>query len=224
MAISVNEALNQLEDFYGKQAPSWPTDPYRFLVWWHCGYPASDAACSRGWESLEKNIGVTAPQILATSFAALEAALAPGGMAPDLRARRLKEIAARVQEEFGGDLTGALAGPLPQARKTLKTFPSIADPGADRILLFGGVAPIAAVPSNCPHVIVRIQRGPEREAYGVTYRLAQKAIADEVAEDVPARIRAYLLLKRHGQEVCKRSRPRCEACPVQSGCAYYRVS
>jgi hypothetical protein len=42
---------------------------------------------------------------------------------------------------LGGDLRDALAGPLPEARKTLKKFPGIADPRADRILLSGGIAP-----------------------------------------------------------------------------------
>jgi endonuclease-3 len=154
-------------------------------------------------------------------MAELTKALTPGGMVPEVRARRLKEVASRVQDEFGGDLRRALAGPLPQARKTLKKFPNIADPGADRILLFGGVAPIAAVPSNCPHVLVRIQRGLERENYGVTYREAQQAIESEVAQNVSARTRAYLLLKRHGQELCKGANPKCDKCPVRSWCAYH---
>ena len=83
------------------------------------------------------------------------------------------EIAARIQDEYGGDLPAGLAEPLSKVRQALKRFPNIADPGADRILLFGGIAPVPAVPSNCPHVLVRIQRGQERENYGVTYREAQ---------------------------------------------------
>jgi len=53
-------------------------------------------------------------------------------------------------------------------RRALKKFPNIADPGADRILLFGGMSPVAAVPSNNPHVLVRIQSGPEGKNYGET--------------------------------------------------------
>ncbi len=45
--LRVPEILDALESFYGAQEPHWPTDPYEFLVWWHCGYPASDAACAR---------------------------------------------------------------------------------------------------------------------------------------------------------------------------------
>jgi endonuclease-3 len=218
---SLVQILEQLEDFYGQQEPVWPTEPDLFLVWWYCGYPASDAACSRGWESLQREVGTGLEQILRTSPARLATALKPGGMVPELRALRLKEIAARIKDEFGGDLRAALIGPIVQARKILKKFPSIADPGADRILLFAGIAPVAAVPSNCPYVLVRIQRGMERENYGVTYREAQQAIAAEVPEKFDARMRAYLLLKRHGQELCKRTKPRCTECPVSSSCAYF---
>jgi endonuclease III len=153
-APSVPEILDQLESHYGSQEPSWPTDPYQFLVWWHCGYPASDAACAKGWQSLTQQIGTDAQKLLAASPAKLAAALCPGGMVPELRAMRLKEIAARVKDQFAGDLRTALIGPIAQVRKTLKSFPNIADPGADRILLFGGITPVAAVPSNCPHVLV----------------------------------------------------------------------
>jgi endonuclease III len=219
-ALSVAEILDRLERHYGAQAPCWPTDPYRFIVWWHCGYPPSDAACIRGWESLTARVGIEPAQLLAAKSARLVAALKPGGMVPELRAKRLKAIAARVQDEFGGDLSGALAGRLGEARTLLQRFPGIAGPGADRILLFAGLAPIAAVPSNGPHVLVRIRQGRERGNYGVTYREAQQIISGGVAADVPSRSRAYLLLKQHGQLTCKRTKPACESCPVSMTCAF----
>ena len=220
------EILDVLEAHYypkggGPQTAAWPTDPYEFLVWWHCGYPASDAACERGWEALMRAVGVTPEKILAASEAKLARALKAGGMVPELRAQRLREIAERVLREFGGDLAAALAGPVDAARKMLKKFPNIADAGADRILLFAGLSPVAAVPSNCPQVLVRIQLGLERENYGVTYREAQKLLEAEVRPALEARQRAYLLLKRHGQEVCKRSKPKCELCPVSAECRYF---
>lgn len=221
---SVPEILDQLEAHYGPQQPSWPTDPYQFLVWWHCGYPASDSACAKGWASLTKQIGIEPQQLLAASPKQLGEALRPGGMVPELRAMRLKEIAARAKDQFGGDLRAALAGPVAQARKILKSFPNIADPGADHILLFAGIAAIAAIPSNCPHVLVRILHGRERENYGVTYREAQEAIEAEVTKSIDGRTRAYLLLKRHGQELCKRTKPKCPECPVRARCAYFAGS
>jgi endonuclease-3 len=203
--MNVREILDRLESRYGSQKPCWPTEPYQFLVWWHCGYPAADDRCRRGWESVKEKIGIDPQHILAASTRELASALKPGGMVPELRAVRLKEIAARVQDQYGGDLGSALVGPLKDVRKSLKGFPGIADPGADRVLLFGGIAPVAAVPSNCPQVLVRIQRGQEHENYGVTYKEAQRAILTEVPETFDARTRTYLLLKKHGQDVCKRA-------------------
>ena len=220
-ALTIPELLNRLEEFHGRQERCWPADPYEFLVWWHCGYPASDAACAKGWEKLTSEIGIEAQQLLQASPAKLAGALKAGGMVPELRALRLKEIARRVNDELEGDLRAALAGPISNARKTLKKFPNIADPGADRILLFAGIAPLPAVASNCPHVLVRILRGKERENYGVNYREAQQAIMAEVPETFAARTRAYLLLKVHGQELCKRSKPKCTQCPVHSTCAFF---
>jgi endonuclease III len=220
-ALPVSDLLAVLENFHGTQKPCWPVEPYEFIVWWHCGYPASDAACSKGWERLSHDIGIEPEQLLTATPAQLKSALKPGGMFPELRALRLKEIALRVKNEFGGDLRNALAGSITEARKKLKKFPSIADAGADRILLFGNLSPIAAVPSNCPHVLVRIRNGPEHENYNANYREAQQYVTTEVPEKFDARTRAYLLLKCHGQEICKRTKPRCDACPVSGKCALF---
>jgi endonuclease III len=219
--LTVPELLDKLEARYGCQKPGWPADPYLFIVWWHCGYPASDARCAKGWAALNQEIGADPEQILAARPVALAHALRPGSMVPELRAMRLKEIAARIKDEFGSDLRSGLVGPMVRVRKALKKFPNIADPGADRILLFGEIAPVAAVPSNCPHVLVRIRRGQERENYRVTYHEAQETVAAEIPETFSARMRAYLLLKRHGQELCKRTKPKFEDCPVSSACAYF---
>ena len=219
----VAEILERLEAFYGPQEPCWPTDPYLFSLWWHCGYPASDAVCGRGWESLIRSFGVQPHEILAANAKRLGKAVAPAGMFPELRALRLKEIAERVVNEFGGDLRSGLGGPLPQVRKALRKFPGIADPGADRIILFAGIAPIAAVPSNCAHVLFRILRGREGGNYGATYRAVQDEIASGIAANFDARTRAYLLLKRHGQETCKHAKPRCDACPVNASCAFVKA-
>lgn len=211
----VARILDTLEKFYGKQSPNWPTEPYEFLVWWHCGYPPSDAACAKGWTALEASVGIGKEELIGAPVAKLAAALKAGGMVPEQRAMRLKEVAARARKE-------KLHGDAAEVRKALKRFPNIADPGADRILLFAGIAPVAAVPSNCPQVLPRIARGRDAKSYAAQYREAQEAIEAGVAGTVEARQRAYLLLKRHGQEICKRSSPRCGACPVRSECAFAR--
>ena len=51
--LTVPRLLDKLERFYGPQEPSFPVDPFEFLVWWYCGYPASDKACGKGWDKLK---------------------------------------------------------------------------------------------------------------------------------------------------------------------------
>ena len=60
--------------------------------------------------------------------------------------------------------------PLPEAQKALKKFPTIGDPSADKILLFTKTAPVAAIPSNCVHVLPRLGFGEEKKNYAASYR------------------------------------------------------
>ena len=221
MAIPrIADLLDSLQSFYGAVAPHAPTDPYEFLVWWHCGYPASEERCAKGWQALNREIGIAPQQLALAATAKLVKALKAGGMVPELRAKRLKEIAARVQREFCGDLLSALSRlPLAQVRKALKAFPGIGNPGADRILLFSRLSPAAAVPSARPHVLVRVLLGLEGDKYIAAYSAAQRTL-DALPATFDARIRAYLLIDRHGHELCKRSKPLCQRCPLQSQCAF----
>ncbi|MGH9775823.1 MAG: endonuclease III domain-containing protein [Candidatus Acidiferrales bacterium] len=214
--------LDRLEKFYGKPKAPWPTDPYEMVLHRICGYPQSDARCAKGFEALRKGVGLRPEDILAAPQARLMEAMRGSGMVPELRARRLQEIAARVLDEFGGNLRAVLKKPLAEAKKAFKKFPTMGDSGADKILLFTKTAPVAAVPSNCVHVPVRLLFGKEKENYGANYRAAQEAIRAEFPDDCGAQLRVYLLLKQHGQETCKSARPRCEECPVSPDCTYFQ--
>jgi endonuclease-3 len=212
--------LDALERFHGRQAPSWPVDPYEFLIWWHCGYPASDATCAKGWASLKERIGIRPEELLKAKRAALTAALKAGGLRPELRAERIRLIVTTIGREFGGNLGRAFQQMQPgDIRRALKRLPGIADPGADRILLFGGISAVAAVPSNATQVPVRMQVGQALDSYTKDYRAGQRLIETEVIPGFETRQRAFLLLKIHGQSLCKRSNPNCGACPVAATCA-----
>lgn len=218
------KVLDRLEKFYGKPAKPWPTDPYELVIYRNCGYPQSDVNCQKGYESLRKEIGIKPSQILAASNAKLIRAIRPGVMFPEIGARRLKEIAAMVEDEFGGDLRAVLKRPVAEAKKVFKKFPTIGDPIADKILLFTKTAPVATVPSNCVHVPLRLGFGKAGKNYAQDYRAAQDVIRAEFPSDIAAQLRAYLLLKQHGQEICKSARPRCDECPVSSECLYFRAT
>jgi endonuclease-3 len=216
--------LDRLEKFYGKPKPPYPIDPYEMILYINCAYPATEAKCAKGFEALKKSVGLKVDDILAAPKEKLAEVIKAGGSFPEKRADRLQEIAALVKYEFAGDLRKELRKPLPEARKSLKKFPCIGDPSADKILLFTKTAPIAAVPSNCVHVPLRLGLGEEKKNYAASYHSAQEAIQARLPEECSTPlIRAYLLLKQHGQELCKSSRPKCDRCPVSSDCLYFKT-
>ena len=225
--------LDALERHYGVQVAVGPGEPYEMILFVNCGYPATDVSCSKGYEALKREVGTGSEAILVVPKAKLARLMRLGGIVPELRAERLKTIARIVNEEFGGDLKWSLEKLLGdekmpadkrirRAKAALKEFPVIGEPGADKILLLAGLAPIMAVPSACPGVPQRILFGEEDRNYGAGYRAAQEALAAETPEKFDARQRAYLLLKRHGAEICKRTKPKCELCPISGLCAYFR--
>ncbi|HKM90673.1 MAG TPA: hypothetical protein VJX29_08660 [Candidatus Acidoferrales bacterium] len=230
--IKLGKILGRLETFYGAPKPpksilaslSGRADPYEMILYANCGYPATDASCTNGFEALKREVGLRPDEILAAPVEKLREILRLGGIVPELRAERLRQIAARVKHEFGGNLRAVLRRPLPEARKALKTFPTIGDPGADKILLFTKTTPVAAVPSNCVGVTLRIFTGKMNKNYQANYRAEQEIFRTELPEDSTALLRAHLLLKQHGQEICKRTRPLCERCPISSDCAYFRAT
>lgn len=221
---SLASVLDTLESIYGVLHSPSPTDPFEMIVFTICGYPASDVSCAKAFAVLKDEIGLRPDDILAAADADLARIMRLGGIVPEVRALRLKEIASMVKDEFNGDLHSAVRTDLGSARKILKQFPTIGDPGADKILLFSRTFPIAAAPSNCLEVPLRLGFGETKKSYSTSYKSAREAIGKELPTDFDQLIRAYLLLKRHGREICKRSRPRCEICAVSGQCAYFRKS
>ena len=226
--------MDALERLYGPQKATGPSDPYEMIVYLNCGYPAADGTCSKGFDALKREVGLKPEEILAASPPKLAKYLRLGGIVPELRAKKLKEIARIVNSEFDGDLKAVLKKCLQEekkqpgqgvrsAKKVLQKFPVIGEPSADKILVFAKLAPVAAVPSASVAVPVRIWFGREGKNYAADYRKVRDKLNGELPETLEARQRAYLLLKRHGQEICKRSAPRCQICPLTAQCAYIQI-
>ena len=230
---NVDAVLERLEQLYGPQKAVGPNDPYEMIVFVNCGYPATDVSCSKGFEALKREVGLKPENLLDAHKAKLAKLMRLGGIVPELRAEKLKEIARLVNEEFGKNLPAALKKCMVEEKKQpgkgirgaksmLQKFPVIGEPGAEKILLFSRLAPVAAVPSACVDVPMRIWFGDAGRNYAADYRAAREVLNTGLPESFGARQRAYLLLKKHGQETCKRSTPKCELCPVTAQCAYFQ--
>ncbi len=216
--------VDALRKYYDPPPPPEVTDPWEMILFESIAYLATDERRSAAWKELRKRIGVGPAEILAAPAAALLPMTRAGILAAD-RVERVKDAAGIVVREFGGDLGRALDGSPDSsaaARRALRKFPGIGEPGAEKILLFSRREKILALESNGLRVLLRLGYGREEKSYAASYRSVREAAGSETKADVDWLIAAHQLLRRHGQELCKRSRPVCDRCPLTRECAYFR--
>jgi endonuclease III len=222
-STKLQSIVARLERHYGPPSQPPSTDPFELILWEQVGYLVDDERRAKAFNLLRKRVGVTPEKILAApEKTLLEITKAGGTIAAPARAKRLRDAAVLVLTEFDGDLRKALREPFAKARKALAQFPSIGEPGAEKILLFTCTHPVLALDSNGLRVFVRLGYVPEQKNYRATYRAVRAALQGELKQDCSWLIRAHQLLRRHGQELCKRSSPVCHTCPLMEVCAYFR--
>ncbi len=204
--MPLKDVVRELEKVYGVGRPR-ITDPFEMILLENAAYLVDDARRGETMERLRAEIGVAPEEIAGHSVGEIAAVIAGGGMKPEHRAEKVLECA-RI----------ALAEGVTE--KTLRKFPSIGEPYADRILLFNAKKVTLAPDSNALRVLFRLGYGEESKSYSASYRSAVKATNGELPDAIFAQ-RAHIALRRHGQEVCKRSAPRCEVCPLRRLCTFY---
>jgi endonuclease-3 len=211
-----------LQAGYGRPQPPTITDPLEMILFENVAYLVSDEQRQAAFAALRDRVGTRPAPILAAPRAALLEVAKLGGMHPDRRVDRLRLVAQIARVEFQCDVRRVLKQPLAQARRALKMFPGIGALGAEKILLFSKTHPILALESNGLRALVRLGFGQESRSYAATYRSVQQALQDQIKLDCAWLIRAHQLLRRHGQELCRRTEPLCSYCPLTRLCRYYR--
>jgi len=219
---SLNELLDQLDRHYGPLLPPEITDPFEMILWENVAYLADDEKRKETFSLLKKQVGLKPHQILATPLKTLREVTKRGGIMPDQSAQKLLEAAAIAAREFGGNLQSILDLPVAKAKKALKKFPGIGEPGAEKILLFCRKLPVLALESNGVRVLLRLGYGSEETSYSVSYRCIRKSVETQLVSEFDWLIRAHQLLRHHGQQICKRNFPFCSECPVSRDCDYYK--
>jgi endonuclease-3 len=220
MPERLNEILVRLEQHYGKPAASPVSGPLEMILWENIAYLVNDARRKSTFESFKKQIGVAPQQVFNASLGNLKKALKDGGIILDQRVDKLSSIGKIVMEEFGGNLNQVLDFPTDKAKKALQLFPGVGEPVAEKILLFCRRLPVLALESNGLRSLLRLGFGSEYKNYRATYRSVQDAVKPELIDDYEWLIHAHQLLRIHGQELCKRNKPRCHMCPLLTLCKY----
>jgi len=218
--LSFSRVLDTLAQLYGEPGPPRVTDPFEMILWENIAYLANDVRRGEAFDELRKKVGLRPKDILKASHNAL-LSVTSRGIVPENSMEKLRHAARIAEEFFDGDLSLVLNKPPAEARKGLRRFPSIGEPAAEKILLFNHKLARLALDSNGLRVLVRLGFAPEKRSYSATYKGVQQALAPQLPGDCDALIRAYHLLRQHGQDLCKRSGPICARCPLRAQCAFF---
>jgi endonuclease-3 len=216
----LEEILDRLSGVYGEPGPPPARTLLDLVLQENVAYLVDDARRGQAFDALRARVGTQPAQILAAPDEAL-VHIATQGILPEHQADKLKTIARIAIDDFGGGLESLRDLPLAQARRALMRFPSIGEPGAEKILLLGRSHPVLGLDSNGVRVLTRLGLVGEAKSYAATYR-AVRAFAEPFSRNgLEWLIRAHQLLRQHGQELCRRSHPKCDRCPLTDLCAFY---
>jgi endonuclease-3 related protein len=127
-----------------------------------------------------------------------------------VKARRLRNLLALVVEEYDGSLEAMFRTELATLREKLLGVSGIGPETADAILLYAGNMPTFVVDTYTHRVLAR---------HGwIGYEADYHEIKDYFEGGLPLDAKLYneyhALLVRVGKDYCRKTAPKCEACPL----------
>lgn len=146
---------------------------------------------------------------------AIAAAIRSGGLA-QLKARRIKDVLARVAAEHPDFDLGFLAClPLADARAWLEALPGVGPKSAACVLLFDLGRPALPVDTHVHRVARRLGLIGASVGAAAAHPMLEAQLRPEQVYT------CHVLFITHGRRVCKAPTARCDACPLTAECAYY---
>jgi endonuclease-3 len=221
--LAFDAILDLLALEYGEPPPPPPRTLFELLLLENVAYLVDDTHRSVAFEALRTQVGLTPERILAVPIDGL-ANITGHGILPTNQAAKLHRISLLALTDFGGDVDTIRDLPARQAVRALMRFPSIGEPGAEKILLFARAQPVLGLDSNAVRVLTRLGLVEEEKSYAATYRQVQHFARPYANRGFAWLLRAHQLLRLHGQQLCKRNRPACDRCPLTVTCLYFEVN
>jgi endonuclease-3 len=217
--LTLPVALDHLAEVYGEPSIPEARPLFELVLRENVAYLVDDAARERAFDELRLRVGLSPDALLDASADDLQSVTGHGILA-EHQAGKLREIARITVQDFQGDLEQVRQLPFREARRALMKYPSIGEPGAEKILLFGRAFTVLGLESNGVRVLTRLGLVAEARNYSATYREVQRHVAPFADRGFDWLIRAHLLLRQHGHELCTRSHPKCDRCPLNQECAF----
>jgi endonuclease-3 related protein len=127
-----------------------------------------------------------------------------------VKARRLRNLLQLVVEAFDGSLNQMFAADLATLRSQLLRVHGIGPETADAILLYAGGVPTFVVDTYAHRILAR----HGWIGYDASYDEVKELFEASLPADAALYNEYHALLVRVGKDYCKRSQPRCAACPL----------
>jgi endonuclease III len=157
MSVSVSRLeslLAALERFYGA-LPAPPHDPFALFVWEVLSVHSTPKKRDAAFSALKRSRALTPDAMWRAPRKKLESSVTLAGPYVEQRLRALRTGVDQFRRS--PDLSRAITGPLPGARRALKGLPQMGEGGAYRMLLFAGDRPVLPVDARVSRVARRLE-------------------------------------------------------------------
>lgn len=134
------------------------------------------------------------------------------------KALKLKAFCRVIAEEYQGDLSAFLSQDLQTLRRRLLNIYGIGPETADAIILYAAEKPIFVIDVYTHRIFFRLGYFGEKAKYREMQEFFMKYLPPDVSlyNDYHAQIDAL------GHNICLKTRPRCEECPLFELCGWGR--
>ncbi len=209
--VEAADVLALLGEEYGPVEWVRRYDPISELVYTILSQHTSDVNSERAFKSLMRRFG-SVEEVADAPVDAIEESIRMGGLAKS-KAPRIKAVLKQIAEELGSfDLSFLAEMPLEESKAWLKRLPGIGPKTAAIILSFSLGLPAMPVDTHIFRVSKRLGLiGPK-----VNAEKAHDILEPMVPPSEVFALHVYLI--RHGRQVCKALRPRCDSCVLAWGC------
>ncbi len=134
----------------------------------------------------------------------------------NVKARKVQEFCRVLVEGYDGSIDALLEGDAEMVRTRLLAIWGVGPETADAMTLYAGRLPTFVVDAYTYRLCERLDLAPGPHQYERYRRLLLEA----VGPDVTRLNEWHALVVRHGQQVCRRSNPLCDACPLLEDCPF----
>lgn len=210
----VFEVEARLQAQQGTPPPRPVQDPLDELIQTILSQNTADANSDRAYAALVQRFGRDWEAVRSVPVDELADTIRGGGLA-EIKARRIQLVLNQVAERVGElDLGFLRSIPLAEGRAFLRSLDGVGPKTAACVLLFACGQPAMPVDTHVHRVSQRLGLVPPRVTADQAHALLEGMVPPESVYSF------HMHLIRHGREVCRAQRPRCNECVLNDICVY----